>query len=263
VTAITDRSRALAYAPSISGEWPDGGLGDATPDGGSGAMSAAVALGLAAGLTQAAAYAVYMSQVLRGDCRPNGMTWLMWSYGAFVFFAIELHLGAPWPVLALPAICMTCAFAVSIYAFATGAYLRPHRHDWVTLGFDAAIMLGYAVWAAFFLAAGRVEGAGLAFVALAGVSALTSSWPALRTTYLEPGNERPLAWFVWSTAYGLLALSVMAEGLAWPFLVYPVACQGITFLIGLFALDGFEAAKAADAGAAADAQPRSPTISTA
>ena len=54
---------------------------------------------------------------------------------------------------------------------------------------------------------------------------------------------------MWSTAYGLLALSAMAEGLPWPFLVYPIAFQAVAFLIGLFALDGVDAAVAGAPGA--------------
>ena len=224
-------------------------------------MSPAAALGLAAGLTQAVAYLIYFMQVLRDECRPNGMTWMMWSYGTFVFFAIELHLGAPVPVLLLPAVCMLCSIGVAVYAFARRVHLRPERQDWSVLGFDAALMAGYA---GFVLAApvgGPVEDAGLAFVALAGISAVTSSWPALRTTFRDPGNERPLAWFVWSAAYGLLALAAMAEGLAWPFLVYPLLSQVTSMLIGVFALDGGKSmalrASAADAdparcGAASD-----------
>lgn len=202
-------------------------------------MSAAAALGLAAGLTQAAAYLIYFAQVVREECLPNGMTWLMWSYGTFVFFTIELHLGVPISVLLLPAICMLCSIGVAGYAFARGVHLRPERHDWGVLAFDAALLLGYA---GFVLAApaggGAVEAAGLVFAALPGVSAVSSSWPALRATFRDPVAERPLAWFVWSAAYGLLALAAMAEGLAWPFLVYPILSQAIAMLIGLLALDG-------------------------
>lgn len=210
-------------------------------------MSASAVLGLAAAILQATAYIVYAAQVVRADGRPNGMTWLMWSYGTFVFFAIELHLGAPLSVLALPAVCMLCSIAVATYAFLRNTYLRPGRQDWVALGFDGALMIGYA-GAVAMLGTGRtLEGAGLFFVAIAGVSALTSSWPVLRTTLADPWNERPLAWFIWSTAYGLLVLAAMAERMPWQFLAYPVLSQVINMLIGVFAMRGDDSARAYDA----------------
>ncbi len=82
---------------------------------------------------------------------------------------------------------------------------------------------------------------------------MTSSWPALRATFRDPGNERPLAWFVWSAAYGLLALAAMAEGLAWPFLVYPVLSQVTELLIGVFALDGGESSPRREAALSGEA----------
>jgi len=170
------------------------------------------------------------------------MTWVMWSYGAFVFFAIELHLGAPVSVLVLPGVCMLCSIVVASYAFARSAWLRPGLQDWTALAFDATLMVGYAGLVAASTAGRPLEGVGLVFVALAGVSALTSSWPALRTTFARPGNERPLAWFVWSTAYGLLTLAAMAEGLAWPFLVYPVLSQVVSLFMGLFAIESGDSA---------------------
>ncbi len=208
-------------------------------------MSAAASLGLAAGLLQAAAYVVYFRQVVRAEARPNGMTWLMWAYGASVFFLIELHIGAPAAVLILPGVCMLCAIGVAAFAFLRSACLPPRPQDWAAFALDATLMASYVAFVIATGAGGEPAGVGTVFVALAGVTALTSSWPVLRTTYATPGNERPLAWFVWSTAYGLLTLAAMAAGLPWPFLVYPILSQVVNMLIGLLALDGDEFSLAA------------------
>lgn len=211
-------------------------------------MTAAIAIGLAAGITQFVAYIIYSVQVVRADRRPNRMTWLMWVYGTFVFVAIELHLGAPLSVLVLPAICMLYSIGVAVCAFLQGSFLRPERQDVAALALDAVLMLGYAGAILMASAAGRPpEGIGLIFVGLAGVSALTSSWPVLRTTFAAPGNERPLPWFVWSAACGLLVLAAMAVGLAWPFLVYPILSQVVAMMIGLFALEVGESGRRAEA----------------
>jgi hypothetical protein len=208
-------------------------------------MGAAMVLGTAAGALQAVAYAVYLRRAMRSECSPNAMSWLMWAYGTAVFFAIEAHLGAPAAILILPGVCACAALAVAITAFRRCGLGRPGLQDRAALAADVALTLAYLGFVAFVAGGARPdEGAGLAFVTLGGLTAVTSSWPTLRSTFARPENERPLPWFVWSAAYGLLALAIMAEGLAWPFLVYPLALQAISLVVGLLALDGAESARA-------------------
>ena len=87
----------------------------------------AVALGLAAGALQVVAYTIYTLQVVRAECRPNGMTWLMWSYGTLVLLIIEWDVGAPISILILPAVCSVCSLFVAGYAFARSAYIANAR----------------------------------------------------------------------------------------------------------------------------------------
>jgi hypothetical protein len=209
-------------------------------------MTLAAALGFGAGALQALAYGVYLRHMASSGVRPNAMSWVMWTYGTLTFLAIEIHLGVPASALILPTVCLICSVGVIAWSLRRGGYLLPERTDWVVCAVNGLLMLGY-VWLALGPGAGgdAGEGLGLALVSFAGVAALTASWPMLRTTYRDPGNERPLAWFVWSTAYGCLALAVMAEGLSWPYLAYPVLCQIVHLLIGLFAVEGADSPAAA------------------
>jgi hypothetical protein len=210
-------------------------------------MTLATALGVAACGTQALAYLIYARQVLRGACRPNGMSWLMWTYGTLVFFVIEVGTGAPLSVLLLPGICAVCSVFVAAESFRRAAYVAPQRQDWAILGVDVAILAGYLAMA-WGPRAGELA---LIFVLLPGISSTLQSWPILRTTCLEPGHERPLAWFVWSAAYGLMALAAMADGLSWHYLVYPLLSQPVHILIGFFAMQGRESLRPAVGGSAA------------
>ncbi len=161
-------------------------------------MTAAETLGFAAGLLQAVAYMIYLLQVVRAECRPNGMTWLMWSYGTLVLLIIEWDVGAPISILILPAVCAFCSLFVAGCAFARSAYIAPDRQDWAVLGLDVMILAGYVGFANGLAGqAGGDTDRTLVFVFLAGATTLTSSWPILRTTFLEPAYERPAAWFVW------------------------------------------------------------------
>jgi hypothetical protein len=201
-------------------------------------MTAAEALGLAAGLLQAIAYIVYVLQVVRAECRPNGMTWLMWSYGTLVLLIIEWDVGAPVSILILPAVCAFCSLFVAGYAFARGAYIAPDPQDWVVLGLDVLILAGYVAFAHGLAGeAGGDADRTLVFVFLTGATTLTSSWPILRTTFLQPGHERPAAWFVWCAAYASMGAAMILEGLTWQYGVYPVLSLAIHLAIGFFALN--------------------------
>jgi hypothetical protein len=170
------------------------------------------------------------------------MTWAMWAYGTSVFFVIQVHLGAPPSVLILPAVCMACSVGVAIHVFARGRPVRPDRADWAALAVDSGLIGAYAVGVALgVVVAGEMTGPALVFVAAAGLSALTSATPILRSTYVAPWTERPLAWFVWSTAYGLLCVAALLEGLPWAFLVYPAISQIVCLFVGLFAAEAVAA----------------------
>jgi hypothetical protein len=201
-------------------------------------------LGLTAGLLQALAYAAYFRQVLAEDCRPNGMTWLMWTYGTAVLFFIEYDMGAPFAVLVLPAVCLLCSIGVAGYAFARASCLPPERQDWAVLSLDLGITIGYVV---LVMGSDAVE-TGLVFVLLTGLTNFTSSWPIMRTTYREPHNERPIAWFIWSAAYALLALVAMIEDMPWPYLVYPLCSLVVHLAIGFFTLETMAARRARRSG---------------
>ena len=141
------------------------------------AVSVAALIGAAAGLVQAASYLIYVAQTLRRDCRPNGMSWVMWSYGGLVVVAMQVHLGAPWTVVAVPAVGLACSVAIAVVAFSRCDRLRPDRQDWTALGIDAMLTAGYVAA----VAAGALSRAFGAVVALVGLCALTSAWPALRS----------------------------------------------------------------------------------
>ena len=137
----------------------------------------AATLGLAAGVLQAAAYMIYVVQVVRAECRPNGMTWLMWSYGTLVLLIIEWDVGAPISILILPAVCSVCSLFVAGYAFARGAYIAPDRQDWAVLGLDVLILAGYVVFAHGVAASAATAASdvdkSMVFVFLTGATTLT------------------------------------------------------------------------------------------
>ena len=198
-------------------------------------MAFATALGTGAGLVQLAAFVLYIRSLRRGRARPNGMSWLMWAYGSLVPFYIASDTGAPAPVLLVPVLCALLSMWVAFRAFVGGPSVPAARHDWLVLAVDVAILGGYLAHLS-----GRLPGEGVdaSFLLLPAASSVLSFWPVLRSTCLDPSHEQPLAWFVWSVSYGLMALAVMAAGLPWPYLAYPVITQAMNILVGLLAMGG-------------------------
>ena len=126
---------------------------------------------------------------------------------------------------------------VAARAFLRGPVVPAARHDWFVLALDLAILMGYLAHASRLLPG---QGLDTAFLLLPAASSVLSFWPILRTTCLNPTDERPLAWFVWSVSYGLMAFAVMAAALPWPYLAYPVITQAMNLVVGLLAMGGAE-----------------------
>jgi hypothetical protein len=201
-------------------------------------MSAVLALGVAAGLAHAAGFWLYARRILRGEVRPNGMSWLMRSYGTAVIILIWAGLALPTPLLVQPLASLACALAVAALVLRRGSWLRPARQDYWVLVADLALLGGCLVamhgpWAG---SAGTPEGlATVAFLA-ASLRKVAPYWPILRTTFLDPSGEHPDAWFAWAAGYGALLLAAASAGLGWAFLLFPAATLAIHVGLGWLAL---------------------------
>ena len=83
--------------------------------------------------------------------------------------------------------------------------------------------------------------AALFFVLLPAASSVVSSWPTLRTTFALPGRERPLSWLLSAGSDALVAGTVLAEGLEWQYLAYPVVTMLTQLAIAVSTTRGREA----------------------
>jgi hypothetical protein len=193
-------------------------------------VTAPEVLAVLGALAQAAACLLLVLQAQR--CGGSGAGAAAFACGGVVFLATELRLGAPAPALAL-------SVAATLGAVLAASRSSLWRLDGpaLCLGIGAVALAG-----AVGLGAPAPNHPGHLLAALAALTALAASWPAMRATLTEPGGVRPLVWFVGSAGYGLLALAAMAARLPWPLLVFPAAAQVLAMLVGLLALDADESA---------------------
>ncbi len=194
-------------------------------------------LALVAGAILASGFVLYLGQAARGFSRPNGASWTMWAYGAAAPLCAGAQAGLPRAILAPLAV-------VLLGALWTAARSWSGTGSGMAAGRDGLVLLpnaGLVLWSLLALAAPATErgfehDAGLVFVLLSALAAVTAAWPTLSGVVLDPTRERPLAWFVWSAGYGLMALAVMVQGLGWHYLVLPLLAQAIHLMIGVLAL---------------------------
>jgi hypothetical protein len=172
----------------------------------------AIVFGSIAFILHLCGYVWYSLTVLSGKTKPNAASWLMWLFGAWVEFktfdAIDHH----WSSSALPFACM---LGVGLVFFATlvmqlrsrisgsnhTIYEESDPRDYLLVGADAGayalfLMTGAAAWANW-IAVG---------------SSVVTFYPIWKTTYRSPENERPWPWLIWSAAYTMMFLAVLAEG---------------------------------------------------
>ena len=74
------------------------------------------------------------------------------------------------------------------------------------------------------------------FVVLPALSSLLSAWPIVRTTWADPCREHPWPWLLSAASDGLVAAAVLAEGLGWQYLAYPVVTLATQLPVAALAL---------------------------
>lgn len=182
--------------------------------------------GSLSGLCIVIGYCIYAWQVVKKENTPNGTTWLMWAYGIFVFFFIEFDASAPVSILLLPGFETIAAIGIASYAYYKASYIKPDKSDYITLFIDVFLLVSYLVIVFLLkqniLSTLSVSLVSATFILLTSLSTITSFIPILRSTYKNPANERPFAWFVWGTAYTFLLITIISEDLGWYFFVYPI-----------------------------------------
>lgn len=196
----------------------------------------AAALGLGAAALQVLSYTIYLRLTLDGRCRPNGISWLMWSYGTAVLLVVEAGVGTPVSVMLAPAFCLVCSCIVTAWAMRDGSGDRPAASDFAALAIDVAILATYVAAMHGGERAGREAEVWL--VLLPAASSIVSAWPTLVSTWRAPGRERPLSWLLSAGADMLVALAVLAEGLEWQYLVYPLVTLTTQVGIAVLAMPG-------------------------
>lgn len=170
-----------------------------------------IALAISAGILQVAGYIAYVLKF----AKPNALSWLMWAYGTSLLAVLEYDHEIKWYLLLLPIACALCSIAFSIVFWRHRNAADIHWSDWVALGMDLCLTAGYLLmWyleGEHTLTQEGKETAVSAFLLVSNLTTISSFWPTIRGVWEDSSREHWLPWFIWTLAYGLLAVATVME----------------------------------------------------
>jgi hypothetical protein len=174
-------------------------------------FAAAIASLIAAGL--------YIRAMIKGQTRPNRVTWLMWSIAPFIATAAEIYSGVTWAVIP---VFMTgfAPFLIFCASFFTKAYWKLCRFDYFCGGISALALVLWVVTMEPVLS-----------IILAIAADAIASIPTLKKAYRNPETES-----VWPFITGIFnAVAALVVAVTWSFteISFPIYLLAINILLVL------------------------------
>ena len=188
-------------------------------------MNLAILCGVLAGLAHVLGYWIYNKGVFSDPTlKPNATSWGLWAFGSLLTCSSYAQLAHDWVKEILPFVCVTACILTFLAFLAKGKLGRPDKYEAIILILDL-IILGFWI---------LTDSARYTNLFLQ-VSTIVSFVPIIRSVWKDPKTENPLPWFVWSTAYALMSLTVIFRYEKWWDLAYPVNYLILHIIVGLIA----------------------------
>jgi len=185
-----------------------------------------ISLGISAGLVQIAGYFLYVGKINIGRIKPNTASWTIWAFGAVLESASYVFVTGDWVKNILPVACALSAVLIFMYCLRNGHFSNPSKFEWFLVFLDCiAIFVWWwyssAVYANFLLV----------------ITAVISFLPIVLHVWKDPTVEDAKPWFVWTLAYCIMSIVVIARWEKWEDLIYPAVFLVLHMIIGFLAID--------------------------
>jgi len=155
----------------------------------------------------------YRTSSLHKETSPNTASWSIWAFGSVVNLLTYSSMSNDWVKDILPAVCGFCCIVVFVCYLRQEKFQKLGLTDILIFSFD---VLATIVW--------LVADSALIGNMACQLGTVISFYPIIRETLKDPKKERPLAWTVWSIAYGLDIVLVTIRWTQWGDVVYPATC---------------------------------------
>lgn len=177
--------------------------------------------GVAASVVQLMGYAVYNKHLSKSENTGNGASWAIWTFGSILNLILYKDLTHDWAKEALPFACSIGCILTFVHIWRKNGMGGLEKSDWWILILDCTIVLYWVVTSN--------SEASLLYQ----ISTIISFIPIIRGLLKGKDRERPLAWGVWTTAYGLMVCAVFLRWEKWQDIVYPAVCFILHFAVAI------------------------------
>ncbi len=181
-----------------------------------------IVIGILAGVLQLAAFPPYLQDILKGNTRPNIVSWGLWTLiqGIGIWVMVASPDGFSWPLVLLCATTFNTSAVVLLCLFGYGS----KEFGKIERACLILALIAIGLWISI-----KNSALTLTFAILADLVAAT---PTLVKTWKDPHSEAVAPWVMISVAAALGALSttiVDVENLALP--IYLAAVNGLIAMI--------------------------------
>jgi len=179
-----------------------------------------------ASLMHIVAFIVYNMQTVSGKNTPSISTWAIWAFLSLFNVASYWDMSGDWVKSLLPTIGSLMCIATFFISLCKGKFVKISKSDFAALCVGLVAVL---VW-------WRYENATYANL-VAQVCIFIGFMPTYKSVWQNPRNEKPLAWFLWTSAY---IVGIVVVLLRWnnqyQDIVYYADCIVLHLIVALLAL---------------------------
>lgn len=165
----------------------------------------------------------YIKDTLRGEARPNAVSFFLWTVLQAIALTAQISAGASWSVVLVFFVTLTTAF-VTILAISGYGYHRYGKTDFYCFIFA---LVAIVLW--------QITGNPVLAIVFAIVGDIFASWPTIVKTYRDPHSESLSSWGLFTVAsiFGVFSTELWdAANLAFP--VYLAIISGTIFFLAYF-----------------------------
>lgn len=156
------------------------------------------AFAASAGILVLLGYGMYLRDQVAERVKPNATSWALWTVGEAVSVLVYRDVTHDWTKLVVPLTCLFGSAAILFMAVRTRRFVLPDRTELTAAGLDLLMFVGWM--------SGKVPGLTYAVLLL---STCITFVPIIRSTLLDPDNERPLTWAVWVAGYACFLMTTL------------------------------------------------------
>ena len=184
-----------------------------------------IALGVLIGVIHLLGYWIYYrASSLHKETNPNTASWSIWAFGSVVNLLTYASMSNDWVKDILPAVCSLACIVVYIAYLQQGKFKMPGLTDILIFSTDIAATIVWLVAKSPLIGNMSCQaGTVLSFI------------PIIRDTMKDSKDEEPLPWIIWSIAYALDVVLVIARWKQWGDVVYPITCLALSITMAIIA----------------------------